>query len=42
MLAAVRRREPFTDPAACERIVELKRFFDIERHALDALLKDRK
>jgi len=38
MLAAVREREPFTDEALRGRIVELKQFFDIERHALDPLL----
>jgi hypothetical protein len=38
MLAAVRKRAPFSDPAARERIVELKRFFEIQQHALDPLL----
>ena len=38
MLAAIREREPFTNTAAREKIVELKKFFGIERHALDALL----
>lgn len=39
MLAAVRERAPFTDEAARQRIVDLKSFFGIERHALDALLE---
>jgi SAM-dependent methyltransferase len=39
MLAAIREREPFTSPAAREQIVELKQFFDVERHALDSLLE---
>jgi hypothetical protein len=38
MLAAIREREPFTDAAARERIIELKNFFTIKRHALDGLL----
>jgi len=38
MLAAVRESSPYTETAARERIVELKRFFGIERHALDGLL----
>lgn len=38
MLAAIREREPFTNAAARERIVELKNFFAIEHHALDGLL----
>ena len=38
MLAAVREREAFMDDEARERIVTLKTFFNIERHALDALL----
>jgi hypothetical protein len=40
MIAAIREREPFTDEAARTRIGELKKFFGIERHALDALLTD--
>ena len=39
MLAAIREREPFTDAAAREKILELKKFFGIERHALDGLLE---
>ena len=38
MLAAIREREPFTNAAARERIVEMKKFFSIEHHALDSLL----
>lgn len=38
MIAAVREREPFSDEAARKRIEELKKFFDIETHALDSLL----
>jgi hypothetical protein len=38
MIAAVREREPFADPAARRQIEELKAFFQIERHALDPLL----
>ena len=38
MIAAIREREPFTDEAARTRIAELKKFFGIERHALDVLL----
>jgi len=38
MIAAVREREPFADAVVQARIVELKQFFGIERHALDALL----
>ena len=38
MLAAIREREPFTNAAARERIIELKKFFGIEHHALDSLL----
>ena len=38
MIAAVREREPFTEAAVRTRIEELKKFFGIERHALDALL----
>ncbi|HEU5070358.1 MAG TPA: SAM-dependent methyltransferase [Verrucomicrobiae bacterium] len=39
MLAAMRERAPFTNPAAREQIVALKKFFGIERHALDPLLE---
>lgn len=39
MLAAIREREPFTDAVARERIVELKKFFGIKRHALDGILE---
>ena len=39
MLAAIREREPFTNTAARERIIELKKFFAIEHHALDGLLE---
>jgi len=39
MLAAIREREPFTSQQVRERIVELKKFFGIERHALDGLLE---
>jgi SAM-dependent methyltransferase len=38
MIAAVREREAFADDAARERIVALKKFMGIKRHALDALL----
>jgi SAM-dependent methyltransferase len=38
MLAAIRRREPFTDTAARQRIAELKAWFGIQHHALDGLL----
>lgn len=38
LLAAVREQEPFADAAARQRIVELKKFFGVGRHALDALL----
>ena len=38
MIAAVREREPFTDTAVRTRIEELKKFFGLERHALDGLL----
>jgi SAM-dependent methyltransferase len=40
MITAVRDRESFTDASAKGRIVELKRFFEIEHHALDALLDE--
>lgn len=39
MLAAIRERAPFSDPAGREKIRDLKKFFGIERHALDALLE---
>jgi SAM-dependent methyltransferase len=39
MLAAIREREPFTSDAAREKILELKKFFGIGRHALDSLLE---
>jgi len=39
MLAAIRENEPFANAAAREKIVELKKFFDIEHHALDSLLE---
>ena len=39
MLAAIREREPFTNDAARQQIIELKKFFGIERHALDGLLQ---
>jgi SAM-dependent methyltransferase len=38
MLAAIREREPFTSGVARAKILELKTFFAIERHALDDLL----
>lgn len=40
LLAAIRERDPFTDLGARDRIVELKRFFGIGRHALDDLLAE--
>lgn len=42
MLAAIREREPFTNTAAREQIVELKKFFNIEHHALDGLISNRR
>ncbi|MCU0771015.1 MAG: SAM-dependent methyltransferase [Verrucomicrobia bacterium] len=39
MIAAVRQREPFSDPAARQRILALKEFFGIQHHALDGLLE---
>lgn len=42
MLAAIREREPFTNTAAREQIVELKKFFGIEHHALDELISNRR
>ncbi len=41
MIAAVREREAFGDGAARQRIVDLKTFFGIERHALDPLLEQK-
>ncbi len=38
MLAAVREREPFTNTAAREQLIELKTHFGIQHHALDSLL----
>jgi hypothetical protein len=38
MLAAIRESEPFSSESARKKIVELKDFFSIERHALDSLL----
>jgi len=40
MIAAVRHGEPFTDAAAHGRIEDLKKFFGIQHHALDSLLKN--
>jgi len=42
MLAAIREREPFTNTAAREQIVKLKKFFNIEHHALDGLISNRR
>jgi SAM-dependent methyltransferase len=39
MLAAIREREPFTNEATRAKIIELKQFFGIDRHALDGLLQ---
>ncbi len=39
MIAAVREREPFTDEVARKRILDLKSFLSLERHALDSLLE---
>ena len=39
MIAAVRERDGFTDAGARLRIEDLKKFFSIERHALDPLLE---
>jgi len=39
MIAAVREREAFGDDTARQRILDLKSFLSIERHALDSLLK---
>lgn len=38
MLAAVREGEPFTNTAAREQLIELKKHFGIQHHALDSLL----
>jgi SAM-dependent methyltransferase len=38
MIAATREEAPFLDPSARARIIELKRFFGIEKHSLDPLL----
>jgi SAM-dependent methyltransferase len=38
MIAAIRERKPFTDAPAREKIIELKNFFGVKRHALDPLL----
>lgn len=39
MIAAIRRRTPFSEPTVRERIVALKQYFGIQRHALDELLE---
>ena len=39
MIAAVRKHEPFKDPAKRQRIMQLKQFFGIQHHALDGLLE---
>ncbi len=39
MIAAIRKRERFTDAAAKQRILDLKAFFRIQHHALDGLLE---
>lgn len=39
MIAAVREGEPFKSEPARQRIVELKKFFGIQTHALDPLLE---
>jgi len=39
MISAVRATEPFSSGKVRERIVELKSFFGIQQHALDALLE---
>lgn len=39
MIAALREREPFTDTAAQERILQLKEFWGIRNHPLDCLLR---
>ena len=39
MIAAVREREPFTDPKIRNQIMELKSFLQIKQHALDSLVK---
>jgi SAM-dependent methyltransferase len=40
MLAAIRERAPFAATDSRERILELKRFFGVEQHALDPLLEE--
>jgi len=40
MLAAIREQAPFADNTAREKIVELKKFFGIEHHALDGLFQN--
>jgi SAM-dependent methyltransferase len=39
MITAIRKREPFTDPTAKQRVLDLKQLFGIEHHALDDLLR---
>ncbi|MCU0787066.1 MAG: SAM-dependent methyltransferase [Verrucomicrobia bacterium] len=39
MIAAVRKHKPFADAAAQARILALKQFFGIKKHALDSLLQ---
>jgi SAM-dependent methyltransferase len=39
MIAAIRKRAPFSEVAAQTRIHELKAYFGIQRHALDPLLR---
>ena len=41
MIAAIRERAPFADPAALVRIEQFKKFFGITQHALDSLLVER-
>ena len=38
MIAAIRERAPFADPAALARIEQFKKFFGITQQALDSLL----
>ena len=38
MLAAIRERAPFADAEARKRIEDLKAWFGIQHHTLDALL----
>ncbi len=40
MLAAIKERQPFTDPAARKRIEDFKKFYGITRHGLDELGRD--